>query len=166
MRGAVILLAAALAVAHAQESHQHGGFGTVRFANSCAAGAQPAFARGMAQLHSFEFGPAIDAFIEVGGADPSCGIAVWGIALAQWANPFSPAIRSPEQLQAGRESARRAAGVGAKTARERAYIAAVGMLYDRHESVAQRTRVLAYRDAMGRLVAAYPEDGEAKAFYA
>ena len=166
MRGAVILLAAALTATQAQESHQHGTYGTVKFANSCAAAVQPAFARGMAQLHSFEFGPAIDAFVDVGGADPSCGIAVWGIALAQWANPFSPAIRSPEQLQAGRESARRAAGVGAKTARERAYIAAVGILYDRHESVNQRTRILAYRDAMGRVVAAYPDDSEAKAFYA
>jgi len=166
MRCAVIVLAAAIAAAQAQESHQHGSYGTVAFTNSCAAPVQPAFARGMALLHSFEFGPAIDAFSEAGRGDPSCGIAVWGIALAQWANPFSPANRSAPQLQAGRESARRAAGVGGKTDRERAYIAAVAALYDRFESVDQRTRIAAYRDAMARLAAAYPDDPEAKAFYA
>ena len=166
MRCAAIVLGAVLAAAHAQESHRHGSFGTVTFANSCAAPVQPAFARGMALLHSFEFGPAVDAFQDVSAGDPSCGIAVWGIALAQWANPFSPANRPAAQLQAGRESARRAAGAGAKTDRERAYIAAVGVLYDRFESLDQRTRIVAYRDAMGRLVAAYPDDSEARAFYA
>ena len=154
--------------ARAQE-HQHGDasrLGTVKFANSCGAAVQPAFARGMALLHSFEFGQAIDAFNEAASGDPSCGIAVWGIGLAQWSNPFSPANRAPRQLEAGRETARRATGVGAKTERERAYIAAVSLLYDRYESVDQRARIVAYRDAMGRLVAAYPDDPEAKAFYA
>jgi len=168
---AIAALAAAGAIgaaARAQE-HQHaeaGRFGTVKFVNSCSAPAQPAFARGMALLHSFEFGPAIDAFGDVAKADPSCGIATWGIALAQWSNPFSPANRAPRQLQAGRESAQRAAQIGAKTDRERAYIAAVGTLYDRYETVDQRTRTAAYRDAMGKLAAAYPDDPEAKAFYA
>ena len=164
----IVCLGGAGMAARAQE-HQHGDagrFGTVTFANSCSAAVQPGFARGMALLHSFEFGPAIDAFDEVAKADPSCGIALWGIGLAQWSNPFSAANRAPRQLQAGRESAQRAAQTGAKTERERAYIAAVAHLYDRYESVDQRTRIVAYRDAMGRLAAAYGDDPEAKAFYA
>ena len=167
---AVVVAGAAgvFGVAALGQEHQHdtGRFGTVKFANSCAAAVQPAFGRGMALLHSFEFGPAIDAFGEVATGDPSCGIAVWGIALAQWANPFSPAAREPRQLEAGRASVRRAAQAGAKTERERAYIAALSKLYDNYETVDQRTRIVAYRDAMARLVDAYPGDPEAKAFYA
>jgi len=161
------LTAAALGAAAAQDPHQHetGRFGTVVFANSCAAAAQPAFARGMAQLHSFEFGLAIDAFGDVAAADPACGIAVWGIALAQWGNPFSPAPRPEPQLQAGWASAQRARSIGAKSDRERRYIEAVAALYDRFESRDQPARMIAYRDAMGRLVEAYPDDTEAKAFY-
>jgi tetratricopeptide (TPR) repeat protein len=53
-----------------------------------------------------------------------------------------------------------------KTPRERDYIAAVSTLYDRFETVDQRTRMLAYRDAMGRLAAKYPDDPEATTFYA
>jgi len=55
----------AAAAAAAQETHQHadaGRFGTVAFTNTCSATVQPTLLRGVAQLHSFEFGPAIDAF--------------------------------------------------------------------------------------------------------
>ena len=165
---ATLLTAAAVSgPAAGQEAHQHldGRLGTVTFSNSCSATVQPAFARGMALLHSFEFGPAIDAFSDVAAADPSCGIALWGIGLAQWGNPFSPANRPAAQLQAGRTTAGRAASAGAKTRRERDDIAALAALYDRDESVDQRSRVIAYRDAMQRLSRAYPEDTEAQAFY-
>jgi hypothetical protein len=164
-----ILLATTIGMGTPAQEHQHAGtgrFGTVAFANSCGPAAQPPFARGMALLHSFEFGPAIDAFGEAVAADPSCGMGVWGIGLAQWGNPFSVANREPRQLEAGRETTKRATAVGAKTDRERAYIAAVTALYDRYDTVDQRTRMLAYRDAMGRVVGAYPDDHEAKAFYA
>jgi hypothetical protein len=69
-------------------------------------------------------------------------------------------------LQAGRESAERGKTLGAKTARERAYLAAVGKLYSSYENTPQRARVIAYRDAMGELAAKYPEDQEAQIFYA
>ena len=165
---AVVLLAGT-AAARAQAPHQHGEggrLGTVAFANSCKPEVQPPFARGMALLHSFEFGQAMDAFAEVVKADPSCGIALWGTGLAHWNNPFSLALRPAEQLQAGRATLAQAAAVGAKTAREREYIAAAATLYDRFESVDQSSRIRAYRDAMARLSAAYPDDPEAAAFYA
>jgi hypothetical protein len=170
MQGAFASLAAAgvMALAAAQD-HQHGTagrFGTVNFVNSCSATAQPAFGRGMALLHSFEFGPAIDAFTEAAAADPSCGIALWGTGLAQWSNPFSAANRQPRQLEAGLASSRRAAQVGAKTERERGYITALARLFEDYGTLDQRTRLASYRDAMGRLAAAYPDDPEAKAFYA
>jgi tetratricopeptide (TPR) repeat protein len=148
------------------QQHEHGTFGTVHFVNSCAAGVQPTFARGMALLHSFEFGAAIDAFKSVADADPSCGIALWGIGLAQWGNPFSTSLRAATPLKSGRATVERAASTGAKTARERDYITALAALYDHFETVDQRTRMIAYRDAMENLATRYPDDPEASTFYA
>jgi hypothetical protein len=162
----VAMAAAAVAGAVVPARAQHTGhLGTVTFANSCGASVQPALARGVALLHSFEFGAAIDAFGDVAAADPSCGIAVWGIALSQWGNPFSPAPRAAPQLSTGRDTVQRAKATGARTPRERAYIDAVSSLYDRFDTLDQHTRMVAYRDAMARLVDAYPDDTEAKAFY-
>jgi tetratricopeptide (TPR) repeat protein len=165
------LLIAALAVSPllAQDAHQHGDagkLGTVTFANSCSADVQPAFAHGMALMHSFEFGPAMDAFAEVTRLDPSCGIALWATGLAQWGNPFSPALRPAAQMQSGHTTLERAAAAGAKTARERDFIAAAAALYERFDTVDQSTRMRAYRDAMARLSGKYPDDPEAAAFYA
>ena len=169
MRVAFCVVALAAAPVLAQEAHQHadaGKLGTVKFANSCSADVQPPFALGMALLHSFEFGPAIAAFQSVAEKDSSCGIAYWGIALAQWNNPFAAGIKPAAALQAGRESIEKAKAIGAKTDREREFIAAASALYDRLETVDQRARMLAYRDAMGKVAAKYPADPEASAFYA
>ena len=100
-----------------RRSHQHeaGRLGTVTFANSCSADVQPAFARGMALLHSFEFGPGDRRFQEVSEADPSCAIALWGIGLAEWDNPFSPGCGRRGSCRPDGRRSQRAAAVGAKT---------------------------------------------------
>ena len=149
--------------------HQHASgekLGTVRFATSCNEAAQTEFNRAVALLHSFQFSRAIEGFNAVLGEDATCGIAYWGIALSDWSNPFAPGAKDKSQLQAGHESAERGKTVGAKTERERAYIAAVGKLYNEYESTPQRARLVAYRDAMADVAAKYPEDHEAQIFYA
>jgi hypothetical protein len=100
------------------------------------------------------------------GEDATCGIAYWGIALSDWSNPFAPGMKDQTQLQAGRVSADRGKSAGAKTDRERAYIAAVGKLYCDYQTTSQRARLIAYREAMGELATRYPEDHEAQIFYA
>ncbi|HXN73750.1 MAG TPA: tetratricopeptide repeat protein [Candidatus Acidoferrales bacterium] len=167
------LIAAALLTSMASTSiareHQHGNgekLGTVHFATSCNEVAQTEFNRAVALLHSFQFSRAIEGFNAVLGEDPTCGIAYWGIALSDWSNPFAPGAKDKSQLQAGEESAERGKIVGAKTAREQAYIAVVGKLYGDYENTPQRTRLLAYRDAMAEVAAKYPEDHEAEIFYA
>ena len=117
-------------------------------------------------LHSFQFSRAIEGFNAVLKADASCGIADWGIALSDWGNPFVPEIKDKSQLQAGRESVERGKAAGAKTERERAYLAAVDKLYRDYESTPQQARLIAYRDAMGEVAAKYAEDHEAQIFYA
>ncbi len=153
----------------AQDPHQHGDagkFGVVTFATSCSPDAQPSFTRGVTLLHSFEFGAAIEGFTQAAHKDPGCGIAWWGQALAQWGNPFAAGIKPVTQLQPGAEAVERARVAGAKTERERGYIEAVAKLYDNMAAVDQRTRMIAYRDAMERVSASYSDDSEASAFYA
>jgi hypothetical protein len=117
-------------------------------------------------LHSFQFSRSIDGFDAVLREDPTCAIAYWGIALSEWSNPFAPGRKDKAQLQLGRQSTEQGKELGAKTDRERAYLAAVGKLYDDFESTPQQVRLFAYRDAMGEVAAKYPEDHEAQIFYA
>jgi hypothetical protein len=166
---AAVLLTLAASDRSAQE-HQHAAnqekLGTVNFATSCNQGAQKEFNRAVALLHSFQFKRAIEGFNLTLVQDTTCGIAYWGIALSDWSNPFAPGAKDQSQLQEGRQNAERGKTVGAKTARERAYIAAVGKLYDHFESTSQQTRLIAYRDTMEHLASKYPDDHEAQIFYA
>jgi hypothetical protein len=165
---AAILLILAASRSMAQE-HQHGAgekLGAVHFATSYNDVAQKDINRAVALLHSFEFSRAIEGFNAVLGEDSTCAIAYWGIALSDWSNPFAPGQKDKGQLQLGRQSAERGQELGAKTERERAYLAAVGKLYGDFESTPQQVRLLAYRDAMGDVATKYPQDHEAQIFYA
>lgn len=165
---AIVLLMFALG-ANAQD-HEHARadekLGIVTFATSCSAAAQRQFNRAVALLHSFEFLRAIDAFGTTLTTDPSCAMAEWGIALSRWSNPFAVGLRPAGALQQGRDAVERARTIGAKTARERAYVDAVSRLYADFETRDQAARVLAYRDGMSEVAAAYPNDREASIFYA
>ena len=158
------------AIAANAQDHNHATsaekLGSVSFATSCNAAAQFPFNRAVALLHSFEYQQAIDGFGATLAADRSCAMAEWGIALSRWSNPFAAGIRPAPLLQQGRAAVDRARAIGAKTERERAYIDAVSLLYDRFDSIDQAGRVRAYRDAMSKVAAAYPNDSEASIFHA
>jgi hypothetical protein len=163
-----ILLMLVAPLSTAQE-YQHGAgekLGAVHFATSCNDAAQTQINRAVALLHSFQFSGAIDGFNAALGDDATCAIAYWGIALSDWSNPFAPGKKDTNQLQLGRQNAERGKQLGAKTERERAYVAAVGKLYGDFEDTPQQQRLFAYRDAMGEVAARYPEDQEAQIFYA
>jgi hypothetical protein len=158
-----------LAASCIAQEHQHGNsekLGAVHFVTSCNDVAQKEFDRAVSLLHSFQFSRAIEGFNAVLGEDATCGIAFWGIALSDWSNPFAAGMKDKSQLQAGRESAERGKTLGAKTERERAYLASVGKLYSDFEGTPQRARSIAYRDTMREVAAKYPEDHEAQIFYA
>jgi tetratricopeptide (TPR) repeat protein len=163
----VLILAAGSSIA---QEHQHTmageKLGRVRFATSCNGAAQKQFDRAVALLHSFQFSHAIDGFNTALKADSSCAMAYWGIALSHWSNPFAAGLKATSQLQDGWLAAERGQAIGAKTERERAYIAAVSKLYADFEKTPQQVRLLAYRDAMAEVAAHYPQDHEASIFYA
>ena len=144
----------------------HEKLGTVHFATSCNEPAQREIDRAVALLHSFEFSRAIAGFQAALRKDASCGIAYWGIALSQWSNPFASGSKDEGQLEAGRTSVELAERTGAKSERERAFIAAVAALYNNFENTPQSARVIAYRDGMQAVAAKYPSDHEAQIFYA
>ena len=164
----VIFLVVLLGSSFAQEhDHGHGeALGTVHFSTTCNSDAQKEFDRAVALLHSFQFSKAIQGFQASLKNDSTCGIAYWGIALSQWSNPFAAGMKDKNQLEAGLASVNLANTTGATTERERAYIGAVGNLYRDFEKTPQRQRLLAYRDAMEQVAGKYPEDHEARIFYA
>jgi hypothetical protein len=166
-RLATLLAAAVVALPLAANAHTPPGegerLGKVNFAVSCAAQAE--FNRGVALLHSFWFQPADQAFRAIAAKEPSCGMAWWGVAMVMLGNPLAGAL-TPQGLKAGLEIVEKAKAAGAKTERERDYIAAVELIYRDGDKVPHRARALAYEQAMERLVAKYPDDAEAKIFYA
>ena len=161
---AVVTLASA-GLAGAQGVPTEEKLGKVHFETSCAPAVSADFDHAMALLHSFEFPASIAGFQGVLKADPSCGIAEWGIAMATWGNPFA-GLRAPRVLKDGLAAVGRAQSIGAKTEREREYISAVALLYTNADTQDHRARTLAYELAMEKLHKKYPKDLEAAAFYA
>src|SRR5437867_1723921 len=124
---AVTLLFCAIALPLGAQGHAHAQgtaeqLGTVHLGNSCAPTTAPQFDRGVALLHSFEFGSAIRAFNDVLATDSTCAMAYWGIALSHWLNPMLAQIRPASQLKPGKEASDAATRLAVKaTDRERAY---------------------------------------------
>jgi tetratricopeptide (TPR) repeat protein len=165
---ALALLIFLPATAAAQDTghgvHAHPVLGTVNFANSGNAAAQPAFQRGVALLHSFEYDDAIRAFQEAQRADPSLAVAYWLEALSH-----SRVVWGLDNVTAARAalarlgSTREARLAKAKTARERDFGAAVETFYD-GPNLPVRAR--AFADAMIPLSQAQPADHEIATFAA
>ena len=165
---AVLSFAALAAIAGAQEMHSHHGesetLGAVNFPVSCREDMRADFTRAVALLHSFGYEQARNAFADVARKDPGCGMASWGIAMT-WYHPIW-APPNPMELAAGRAAAEKAASAGAKTEREKGYIAAIGAFYGDTQRLDHRARALAYEGAMEELSRRFPDDHEAAIFYA
>lgn len=139
--------------------------GTVRFPTSCTPAAQRQFERAVAMLHSFWFTESSKAFAAVAQTDPNCGMAYWGSAMTLFGNPFTWPLTG-KALTEGWAAVEKAKAAGAKTPRERDYIAAVEAFYKDADKIDHRTRALAYEKAMELVAQRYPEDTEAAIFYA
>jgi tetratricopeptide (TPR) repeat protein len=137
--------------------------GTVSFFVSCAPAVQAPFNRGVALLHDFWYEEAQRQFEQIAKTDPACAMAHWGAAMSYFHQIWS---RPDEKAQAhGWAEIEKAQSPAAKTARERAYIAALSDFF-RPGKQAFPERVQVYSDAMAKLYAKYPEDVDAGAFYA
>lgn len=149
----------------AQEAHQHHHeLGKVNFPISCSSSAQGQFNRAVAWLHSFEYEEAEKAFTAVTVADPKCGMGYWGIAMGNYHPIWTPPTQA--ELKKGGAAIEKAKSAGARTDRERDYIAAIEVFFKDTDKLDHRARAFAYRDAMERLYRRYPKDHEAAVFYA
>ena len=170
-RGILILSLGFLACMPVTTAQQKTGdaekLGNMHFAVSCLPATQPQFDRAVAMLHSFWYPQDLNAFAEIAKTDPGCAMAYWGIAISRRANPMvgTPGA-SPDALTDAVEAASKAKLAGAKTQRERDYIAAIETYYNDWGKRDYRTRVLAYEKAMEDVYLRYPDDPEAAVFYA
>ena len=149
---------------HSQHSHVAVGFGTVDFPTSCNTSAQKWMSRGVALLHSFGYEEARLAFREASSIDPSCGMAHWGVART-WYHPIW-ATPSPDELKRGEEAIHRAQSSGAKTERERDYIAALSVFFKDWQTVDHASRAKAYEQALAKVRERHAGDDEAAIFHA
>lgn len=160
-RATKLLLACVLYVSSTADAQK---LGTISFPNSGSATAQAPFIRGMLLLHSFEYADAARAFREAQQADPGFALAYAGEALTYthpvWNEQDVPAARSVLTRLAATPLERRAK---AGTPREQLYMDAVEALYGDGSKPRRDTLFAA---GIERIVAAHPDDDEARVFLA
>ena len=157
------LVAAGLAGSASAQSDEK--LGKLSFSISCDPLVQADFERGVAMLHSYWFNYARKTFEGILQKDPSCAMAYWGIAMDLLGNTLAT-TPSRAEAQAGWEALEKARAAGAKTQRERDWIEALGAYYREHDKIPVDARLAAYNTAMEQMVQRYPDDYEARVFYA
>ena len=162
--GSALSLAGAAAVAGDAAGNGSTDLGSVEFANSGAAEAQPAFLTGMKALHSFEFATAGEAFREAQAIDPDFALAYWGEALSYnfplWAAQDRKAALAALARYAPTPEAR---AERLPPGRERSFMEAADVLYGSGDKL---PRDIAYSEALRRLHDAHPDDDEIATLYA
>jgi tetratricopeptide (TPR) repeat protein len=148
----VVVAIVALSV-RAQQSQ----LGRVEFPTSGSKAAQAHFLRGLAALHSFWYEEALEAFRESTKIDPDFAMGYWGEAMT-----YNHPLWSEQDIATARQVLAKIKETPKLSDRERAYIAAVRLLYGEGE---KPTRDAAYSAAMEKIYLAYPDDLDAAAFY-
>ena len=138
---------------NAHQSH----LGKVVFPTSGSEKAQAHFMRGLAALHSFWFEEALDEFRESTKVDPEFVMGYWGEAMA-----YNHPLWAEQDTEAARKTLAKIKDTAKITARERAYLDAIRVLYGEGDKLARDT---AYSAAMEKVYREYPDDLEAACFY-
>jgi len=151
-----------------QQMHDHPAplkLGHVSFPISCEPQVQAGFNRGVALLHSFTYAAAADTFRQGAADEPGCAMAHWGIAIScfhqLWEPPLVPSCLPVATLEI--ETAQK---LDSSSARERAYIQALSLVFKDAGTVPFSTRDQQYEQAMARLARDYRDDVEAQVFCA
>lgn len=146
-------------ISESVKAAQPGKLGTVQFPATCTAEAQLCFLRGVAALHSFWYPLALAEFRAATRIDPNCMMGYWGEAMAH----NHPLWGDPQETEAARKTIKKISFPAELTARERAWLNAVKVLYGEGEKA---VRDKAYALAMEKIYREYPDDVEAALFYA
>ena len=132
--------------------------GKIEFPTSGSREVQQHFLRGVAALHSFWYEEGLEAFRQSTKVDPNFVMGYWGEAMAH-----NRTLHEEQDAQAAKEALAKVKDITQVTARERAYLEAVKLLYGKGD---KRSRDEAYSNAMEKVHRDYPEDLEAACFYA
>jgi len=152
-----IVLIVVIGVFTAGVCAQESKLGQVEFPTSGSAKAQAHFLRGLAALHSFWYEEALEAFRESTKVDPDFAMGYWGEAMSH-----NHPLWSEQDIAAARQVLAKIKETPKLTDRERAYLAAVKLLYSDAD---KRARDAAYSAAMEKIYRTYPEDLDAACFY-
>jgi tetratricopeptide (TPR) repeat protein len=170
MRIFCLLILLLLPFALIAQDHQHGDhhakeeLGEVSFSISCKPESQVEFNRAIALLHDFWYAEAESAFNKITAADPECAMAFWGVAMSNYHPLWAPPNES--ELKNGIAAAEKASSIGAKTDREKGYIAAISAFYKDTATIEHRARAKAYAQQMQKVHEQNPDDLESTIFYA
>lgn len=127
--------------------------------------AQQFFDQGLKFVYGFNHDEARRSFQRAAELDPKLATAWWGVALTLGPNYNLPV--APEREKAGYDAVQRALSLQENASEaERAYINALVVRYSNDPQADLPGLDRAYKEAMGRLAARYPDDLDAATLYA
>ena len=127
--------------------------------------AQQFFDQGLKFVYGFNHDEARQSFQRAAELDPKLAMAHWGVALTLGPNYNLPV--DPERERAGYDAVQRAVALQENASDpERAYINALTVRYSNDPNADLHALDRAYKDAMGKLAARYPDDLDAATLYA
>src|ERR1700736_4009926 len=127
--------------------------------------AQQFFDQGLKLVYGFNHDEARRSFQRAAELDPRLAMAWWGVALTLGPNYNLPV--DPEREKSGYDAVQRAVALEQDASDpERAYIDALAVRYSNDPHVDLHALDRAYKDAMGKLAARYPDDLDAATLYA
>jgi tetratricopeptide (TPR) repeat protein len=127
--------------------------------------AQRFFDQGLNFVYGFNHDEARRSFEQAARLDPKLAMAWWGVALTLGPNYNLPV--DPEREKAGYDAVQKALSLQASASEpERAYINALVVRYSNDPKPDLHQLDRAYKDAMSKLAAHYPDDLDAATLYA
>jgi hypothetical protein len=127
--------------------------------------AQQFFDQGLNLVYGFNHDEARRSFMRAAELDPKLAMAWWGAALTLGPNYNLPV--DPERERAGYVAVQRAVALKNNASEpERAYIDALSVRYSNDPKADLHALDRAYKDAMAKLAARYPDDLDAATLYA
>jgi protein SCO1/2 len=139
--------------------------GALNFPTSCNWQSQREFNIATSFLHLFQFADAEEIYSAITKREPDCAIAYWGVVMSRLQNPLYATPTSAD-VSVAQKAITAADKARYATPRERAYIAAVHMLFAQGPTFDWHSRFVAYARAMEQVATEFPQDREATIFYA
>ncbi|MCC3860030.1 tetratricopeptide repeat protein [Pseudemcibacter aquimaris] len=139
--------------------------GSVSFTTGCHADASELVERGVALMHHMMYDEARMVFSMANDTDSGCAMAYWGEAMT-YVNPLWPGAASPELMARGLSLIEKAKSIGGHNEREQLYIQTGANYFVDGITKTEKERLKRTEMAWKILHETYPEDLDAKAYYA